>query len=215
MKKVELRTIHVSDLKPYVNNARTHSEDQVRQIARNIMKFGFYNPILSDDEYNIIAGHGRLMAALLIGLNEVPVMVICPITDAERKTLALADNKISLNSSWDMDMVRSELLDLSDMDIDLELTGFNESELDSLIGDIADLHESDFEGNSENELNEDDYESSSQSENDDDGIVSFSIKMRKSNKDELNDVLNVIRQHNFYETQEESIMHLVRLFQEQ
>ena len=102
----------VVDLIPYVNNARTHSDEQVTQIASSIKEFGFNNPILTDGENGVIAGHGRLLAAKKLGLETVPTIELSGLSEAQKKAYILADNKIALNSGWDEEILKLELDDL-------------------------------------------------------------------------------------------------------
>lgn len=118
------------DLIPYVRNARTHSDDQVTQIAASIREFGFTNPVLIDGDAGIIAGHGRVMAAKKLGLAEVPTIELSHLTDAQKRAYVLADNKLALNAGWDIDLLKIELGELNDLDFDLTLTGFSLDELD-------------------------------------------------------------------------------------
>lgn len=117
---------------PYANNARTHDDSQVTQIASSIKEFGFNNPILIDGDNGIIAGHGRLMAAKKLGLLEVPTIKLSHLTEAQRKAYILADNRIALNSGWDTELLSLELKDL-DSEIDLTLLGFDAKELSALL----------------------------------------------------------------------------------
>ncbi len=125
----------VETLIPYAKNARTHSDEQVAQIAGSIKEFGFNNPVLLDKDNSIIAGHGRLMAARKLGMDKVPVVQLGHMTEAQRKAYVLADNRIALNSGWDTGMLSLELQDLKD-DIDLSLLGFDPDELDALLNPI-------------------------------------------------------------------------------
>jgi DNA modification methylase len=125
----------VDKLIPYAKNARTHSDEQVAQIAGSIKEFGFNNPVLVDKDNSIIAGHGRLMAARKLGMDKVPVVQLGHMTEAQRKAYVLADNRIALNSGWDTGMLSLELQDLKD-DIDLSLLGFDPDELDALLNPI-------------------------------------------------------------------------------
>ena len=122
----------VEELIPYSRNSRTHSDAQVAQIAASIREFGFMNPVLVDAENNIIAGHGRVLAARKLGLEEVPCVLHDHLTETQRKAYILADNKLTLNAGWDEDMLRLELGELGDMGFDLELTGFDEAEVEAL-----------------------------------------------------------------------------------
>lgn len=129
----------VDRLRPYERNARTHDEGQVAKIAASIAEFGFTNPILVDSADGIIAGHGRLMAAKELGLDAVPVIVLDHLTDAQRRAYILADNRLALDAGWDNDMLAAELADLQDEGFDLDLTGFNDQELEDLLADAKDL----------------------------------------------------------------------------
>lgn len=126
--------IEVSKLIPYINNARTHSESQINQIAASIKEFGFRNPILVDGENGIIAGHGRVMAAKKLGLTIIPYIDCSDLTEAQKKAYIIADNKIALNAGWDEELLKLELEDIEVSDIDMELLGFSDEELKRLIG---------------------------------------------------------------------------------
>jgi len=131
----KIEWLSVETLIPYAKNARTHSDEQVAQIAGSIKEFGFNNPVLVDKDNSIIAGHGRLMAARKLGMDKVPVVQLGHMTEAQRKAYVLADNRIALNSGWDTGMLSLELQDLKD-DIDLSLLGFDPDELDALLNPI-------------------------------------------------------------------------------
>lgn len=131
----KIEWMSVETLIPYAKNARTHSDEQVAQIAGSIKEFGFNNPVLIDKENSIIAGHGRLMAARKLGMDKVPVVQLDHMTEAQRKAYVLADNRIALNSGWDTSMLSLELQELKD-DIDLSLLGFDADELDALLNPI-------------------------------------------------------------------------------
>lgn len=119
----------VSALVPYARNSRTHSPEQISQIAASIKEWGFTTPILVDTDGQIIAGHGRLLAAQKLGLDEVPTMTATGWTDAQKKAYVIADNKLALNAGWDIEMLRIEIGDLSDLDFDVSLTGFTAAEI--------------------------------------------------------------------------------------
>jgi ParB-like chromosome segregation protein Spo0J len=125
--KIEQRK--VESLIPYVNNSRKHSDEQVAQIAASIKEFGWTNPILVDGENGIIAGHGRLMAARKLNMNEVPVIELAHLTEAQRKALIIADNKLALNSGWDYQLLKLEIETLKELKFDIDLIGFDDSEL--------------------------------------------------------------------------------------
>lgn len=129
--KVERRA--VAKLIPYAKNARIHSLQQIEQIAASIKRFGFTIPVLIDGRGNIIAGHGRVLAAKLVGLDEVPVMVAKGWSDAERRAYVIADNKLALNSAWDADLLRSEIADLAAANFDATSLGFLSDELDAIL----------------------------------------------------------------------------------
>jgi hypothetical protein len=125
-------TITMNDtdsLIPYVNNARTHSQEQINQIAASIKEFGFINPVIIDGDKGIIAGHGRVQAAQKLGMAEVPCVQASHLTEAQKKAYILADNKLALNAGWDDEILRLELQALDDLDFDLELTGFDLEEI--------------------------------------------------------------------------------------
>jgi DNA modification methylase len=126
---------NINDLKPYKKNARTHSAEQIIQIAKSIEKFGFNNPILVDESLSIIAGHGRLEAAKILKLESIPTIELIHLSSAEKKSYIIADNKIALNAGWDFDILKLEAESILEEDdnFDLELTGFSEEELDEIM----------------------------------------------------------------------------------
>lgn len=133
-----------ADLIPYVNNSRTHSDEQITQVASSIKEFGFTNPILIDEDGGVIAGHGRLMASKKLGLEEVPTITLKGLTEAQKKAYVIADNKLALNSSWDDEMLKVELEFLKEVDFDIDLLGFSvlpdfEDEVDYSILDDEEL----------------------------------------------------------------------------
>lgn len=128
------RLVKTSALIPYANNARTHTEAQVRKIAASIREFGFTNPVLTDGRKGIVAGHGRVLAAKQLGLDEIPAIELSHLTAAQRRAYVLADNRLALDAGWDDELLAAELGDLKDEDFDLSLTGFDDKELDKLFG---------------------------------------------------------------------------------
>ncbi len=139
----QLLTIHYRDigsLRPDPGNARTHPRRQIDQIAASIRSFGFTNPILVDPDGKLIAGHGRLLAAKSVGLSEVPTIEIAGLSEAAKRALRLADNKIALNAGWDLDLLKIELGGLAalDLDFDLSITGFSSGEIDVVLTSAAD-----------------------------------------------------------------------------
>ena len=122
-------------IKPYERNPRTHTEAQIAMIARSIEEFGFTNPILVDEDHGIIAGHGRLLAAVSLGMGEVPVIKLAHLTLEQRKAYVIADNQLAQQAGWDRDLLGQELLDLGEHDFDLSLLGFDVDELGDLLED--------------------------------------------------------------------------------
>lgn len=127
----------IAALKPYPHNARTHSKRQIKKIAASIEAYGFVNPILIDDQDQILAGHGRAAAAKLLGWREVPVLRIAHLSAAQKRAYILADNRLALDAGWDPDMLAIELQGLIDDNFSLDLTGFEMAEIDSLFDDVA------------------------------------------------------------------------------
>jgi hypothetical protein len=127
------------ELVPYVNNSRTHSEQQVQQVAASIKEFGFTNPILIDHDGGIIAGHGRLQAAQLLSLDEVPTITLEGLTGAEKKAYVIADNQLALNAGWDIDSLKLEIEALTELDFDISLLGFDDDLMDMLNPTEVDL----------------------------------------------------------------------------
>ena len=126
--KIEM--VPVASLRPYLGNARRHSRKQIRQIADSVQRFGFTNPVLVSDESEIIAGHGRVMAAKALGLIDVPTLRLSHLSAEERRAYVLADNKLALNAGWDTELLAIELGSLIDLDFDVSLTGFSIAEID-------------------------------------------------------------------------------------
>lgn len=133
--ELTVRYLPVGDLRPAKRNARTHSDDQVAQLVGSIQEFGWTNPILIDENGEIIAGHGRFAAAEALGMETVPTICIAGLSAAKKRALALADNKLALNAGWDEEILRIELADLQAADdVDLPVIGFSEAELERLLG---------------------------------------------------------------------------------
>lgn len=150
-KEMQYYLANVSDLIPYIRNARTHSESQIAQIAASIKEFGFLSPILIAEDNTILAGHGRLAAARKLGLTKVPCVKESHLTETQRRAYIIADNKLSLNAGWDEDILAIELSELQGADFDLDLLGFDESELASIFEDDKEVEDDDFDV--EEELN--------------------------------------------------------------
>lgn len=150
-KEMQYYLADINDLIPYIRNARTHSESQIAQITASIKEFGFLSPILIAEDNTILAGHGRLAAARKLGLNQVPCVKESHLTETQRRAYIIADNKLSLNAGWDEDMLAIELSELQGADFDLDLLGFDESELVSIFEDDKEVEDDDFDV--EEELN--------------------------------------------------------------
>ena len=142
----EMQLVPIGKLVPYVNNARTHSKEQITKLRSSLREFGFVNPVIIDREFNVIAGHGRILAAKEENIEQVPCVFVDHLTEAQKKAYILADNRFALDAGWDEDMLRVEMEALQDMDFDISLTGFDEAE-------IADLFAAD-----DNEAQEDDFD---------------------------------------------------------
>ena len=130
--KVEKRK--VKDLVPYANNARTHSKEQIDQIVRSIEEWGWTVPVLVDEDGGLIAGHGRILAAKRLKIDEVPVVVARGWSEAQKRAYVLADNKLTENGTWDNDLLQAEIGSLKDLNFDISLTGFSLGELEPLLG---------------------------------------------------------------------------------
>jgi len=141
-----MQLVSIGKLVPYVNNARTHSKEQITKLRSSLREFGFVNPVIIDREFNVIAGHGRILAAKEEHIEQVPCVFVDYLTEAQKKAYILADNRFALDAGWDEDMLRVEMEALQDMDFDISLTGFDEAE-------IADLFAAD-----DNEAQEDDFD---------------------------------------------------------
>ena len=129
--------INTELLIPYARNSRTHSPEQVQQVANSIREFGFTNPVLIDGDNGLIAGHGRVMAAQSLGLEQVPCIRLAYLTEAQKRAYIIADNQLALNSGWDEAMLKAELQDLQKIDFDLDLLGFD----DDFLSNIMDISE--------------------------------------------------------------------------
>lgn len=141
MAKIDkVQEVSIDLLKPYRNNAKIHGEDQIKRIAESIKEFGFISPCLIDKDYNIIAGHGRVMSAKLLGMTEVPCLFIEGLTEQQRKAYILADNRLTEMGGWDQELIDEELRALYDSGFDISLTGF-ELNLDDEMEEPKDIVE--------------------------------------------------------------------------
>ena len=152
-KQIILQPVEV--LVPYARNSRTHSDEQVAQIAASIREFGFTNPVLIDAAGGIIAGHGRVMAAKQLGLDTVPCITLGHLSEAQKRAYIIADNKLALNAGWDNELLALELSALDGLGFDLELTGFDLGEIADLLG-VGDAQD-DAPPSSTKEIDPDDY----------------------------------------------------------
>ena len=142
----EMQLVPIGKLIPYVNNARTHSKEQITKLRSSLREFGFVNPVIIDREFNVIAGHGRILAAKEENIEQVPCVFVDYLTEAQKKAYILADNRFALDAGWDEDMLRVEMEALQGMDFDISLTGFDESEIADLLSlDDGEAQEDDFD----------------------------------------------------------------------
>ena len=150
MKNVSnMMMVPVKDLIPYVNNARTHSPEQVMKIRSSLREFGFINPVIIDADKNVIAGHGRLMAAKEEGIEEVPCVLVDYLTEAQKKAYILADNRLAMDAGWDEQLLKIEIESLQAEAFDVSLAGFDEKEIADLFADEneSDVEDDDFDLN--------------------------------------------------------------------
>ncbi|HBC2591172.1 TPA: site-specific DNA-methyltransferase [Enterococcus faecalis] len=137
--------VDIDKLVPYARNARTHSKEQVKQIQASMREFGFINPVIVDKDYNLIAGHGRILAAKEEGIKQVPCVFVEHLTEAQKRAYILANNRLAMNAGWDDEMLAVELSDLQGEDFDLDLLGFDTDELDKLLNGNDDVQDDDFD----------------------------------------------------------------------
>lgn len=141
--------VSVDKLVPYARNSRTHSKEQILQLRSSLREFGFVNPCIVDKDLNIIAGHGRIMAAKEEGITEVPCVFVEHLTEAQKRAYIIADNKLALNAGWDNELLSVELAELQGADFDLSLLGFDDKELDKLLADDIEAAEDNFDVDAE------------------------------------------------------------------
>jgi DNA modification methylase len=139
--------VKIDQLVPYARNARTHSKEQILQLRASLREFGFVNPVIVDKDLNVIAGHGRILAAKEEGINEVPCVFAEHLTEAQKRAYIIADNRLALNAGWDAELLSVELADLQGADFDFSLLGFDDAELNKLLGE--EVKEDDFDVESE------------------------------------------------------------------
>ena len=137
----EMNLVDINKLIPYINNARTHSPEQINKLRASLREFGFVNPVIIDKDFNIIAGHGRVEAAKAEGIKEVPCVLVDYLTEAQKKAYILADNRMAMDAGWDEEMLKVELEALNAEAFDLSLTGFDEKELTDLFKTETEVEE--------------------------------------------------------------------------
>ena len=145
----EMQLVPIEKLVPYVNNARTHSPEQVNKLRSSLREFGFINPVIIDRDYGVIAGHGRILAAKEENIKEVPCVFADHLTEAQKKAYIIADNRMAMDAGWDEELLRVEIEALQAEAFDLSLTGFDEKELSDLFKDDTDVEDDDFDVDSE------------------------------------------------------------------
>ena len=141
----EMQLVSIDKLIPYVNNARTHSAEQLNKLRSSLREFGFINPVIIDRDFNVIAGHGRILAAKAEGISDVPCVFVDYLTPAQKKAYIIADNRMALDAGWDEEMLKVEIEALQAEDFDLGLTGFDEKELAGFFDTDEDAKEDDFD----------------------------------------------------------------------
>ncbi len=145
----EMQLISTEKLIPYVNNARTHSAEQINKLRSSLREFGFINPVIIDRDYNVIAGHGRIEAAKAEGISEVPCVFADYLTSAQKKAYILADNRMAMDAGWDEELLRVEIEALQEESFDVGLTGFDESEIADLFETDSEVKDDDFDVDAE------------------------------------------------------------------
>ena len=141
----EMQLVPVAKLVPYINNARTHSPEQISKLRSSLREFGFINPVIIDRDFGVIAGHGRILAAKEEGIEEVPCVFVDYLTEAQKKAYILADNRMALDAGWDEELLRIEIESLQGEDFDVGLTGFTDDELYKLFGEEKKAKDDDFD----------------------------------------------------------------------
>lgn len=177
--KITIRYLKRSKLKLYERNAMNHSDDQVSQLAASITAFGWTNPVLIDDAGEVIAGHGRLAAAELLDIDDIPTITLTGLTEDQKRAYRLADNKLPANARWDDVLLKSELHDLSTGDFDLSLIGFDDDELNALLGEVQPI----------------DFEKSEDSGGIDINYLSFARKKIPMTEEEVSALMNALNEY--------------------
>ena len=141
----DMQLVEIGKLIPYINNARTHSPEQINKLRASLREFGFINPVIIDRDFNVIAGHGRILAAKEENIKEVPCVFADHLTEVQKKAYIIADNRMAMDAGWDEELLRVEIEALQADAFDLSLTGFDEKELSKLFDDGTDADEDDFD----------------------------------------------------------------------
>jgi len=200
--KRTIEYVAMDRLTPYARNSRTHSEDQVRQIAASIREFGFTNPVLIDGEGTIIAGHGRVLAASHLQMKDVPCIKLDYLTEAQRRAYVIADNKLALNAGWDIDLLHLTIKELADEQYSIGLLGFDASELAQILDPVDKTFDT-------YELSEQDNALSKEPTKTTDGYAEFAIVLAIENKQRLLRRLNEVKRENNMATNEDALMWIV------
>ena len=141
----EMQLVPIEKLVPYVNNARTHSPEQINKLRSSLREFGFINPVIIDRDYGVIAGHGRILAAKEEGIKDIPCVFADHLTEAQKKAYIIADNRMAMDAGWDEELLRVEIEALQAEAFDLSLTGFDEKELADLFQEDSEVEDDDFD----------------------------------------------------------------------
>ena len=145
----DFQLVSIDKLVPYINNARTHSPEQINKLRASLREFGFINPVIIDQDYGVLAGHGRVEAAKAEGITEVPCVFADHLTEAQKKAYILADNRMAMDADWDEELLRVEIESLQGSDFDVSLTGFDEKELADLFCGGSEAEDDDFDVDAE------------------------------------------------------------------
>lgn len=217
MNNITIEQRLTSSLVPYAGNARTHPEHQIDIVCQSIKEFGFYNPIIINEDGIIIAGHGRVLAANKLGMETVPVIVLEGLTDKQRRALTLADNKSALHAGWDLEKVREEIARLSEEDYNLELTAFMDHELEALLRDDKFILPPDYEPQLVQIHQTQSLpikEGAKKPNVSDENFSRFDVVMNHESKIELVELLNDIKNDLMLEKIEDALMELVKFWKE-
>lgn len=216
---MKIKEIDIDLVVPYERNATVHPDDQIQELANGIQQFGFRQPILVDGNNVIITGHGRLLAAKLLGMKKVPVIVAEGLSDVQVKAYRIADNKMSKKSYFDEDLLALEISDLIDMSFDLEFTGFDDDEIDNLLGTesiiIVQKPEKQAEKKEKSVLDSQKKEKTTEILKElkkEDLVVVFQCEMTAEQKSEIISVLTSIKARNNIESTSDALLFLIRQF---